>query len=138
MPTGNYYFLLLWVEHQCGKVEFGVRLPGKDGIDSTGLTSYNLRNSRRETSLFLILIEFCYNSKLLCGLTWVIAHPRDNLCDRTDGIPWVFRIGSSSHCGVGWREIQFKRTWIKGRWHIVPRGKLKCHFLEKGERLPDR
>lgn len=36
------------------------------------------------------------------------------------------------------QEIQFQTTFTKGRGHVVPKGKLRCHFLEKGEWLLDR
>lgn len=36
------------------------------------------------------------------------------------------------------QEVQFQTTFTKGRGHVVPKGKLRCHFQEKGEWLLDR
>ena len=123
---------------QCGKVESGVRLPGKNGMVIV-LGLHPTTSETPEERRFPFLYD---NTKWLCGsllgLTWVIAHLRGNLCGQTVGMLCVARIGSYSHPGVGWRGIHFQTTWIKGRWHTVPKGKLRCHFLEKAERLLGR
>lgn len=57
---------------------------------------------------------------------------------QSDEIVCVAKMGSYSHPGVGHRGKQFSTTGIKGRQHIVSKRKLRCHFLDRGDKLLDR